>query len=389
MSNNPYLYIAMFGTNSIERYDENTAAPLPADGQDGATFVPTGDSGMHHPLGVVIGYDYKLYVTNLETNEVLRYDALTGQPNPADGQAGATFIAADQGLLQPAGILFGPDGHIYVANANTAMGDVLRFDENTGQYIDTFLSIPTLGVTSMVFGPDGKLYVGTRFSNSVVRTDGDTVETFIPEGISPLNRTGGCVFGPDGHFYIASQTTNDVLKFNGITGAYEGEFVTADNNGGINRPTGLLFGPDGNLYVDSANSNNIVAFDGKTGEPLGNFIDSTNGGNPSGPRGLTFFNTNPTTLKYEPGRTPVHRHPDLVGATGLGTISLGETETRTGESALKTSVLPVLPVTGDAQGVATTGTASASSLLLSHLVIAGPDSLAGLDSTLDLNLVIS
>src|SRR5262249_39535840 len=149
---------------------------------------------------------------------------------PADGQSGSTFVASDQGLMDPAGLLFGPDGHLYVANANTAKGDVLRFDENTGKFLDTFMDIPTLGVTSMVFGPDGKLYVGTRFSNSVVRTDGNTVETFIPDGSSPLSRTGGCVFGPDGDFYIASQDTNDILRFNGITGAYKGEFVAADNN---------------------------------------------------------------------------------------------------------------------------------------------------------------
>jgi WD40 repeat protein len=390
LSSNPYLYIAMFGTNSIERYDENTGAPLPANGQSGATFVPSGDNGMHHPLGTIIGYDHNLYVTNLETNEVLRYDALTGTPMPGPRRTGATFIPSNQGLQNPAGILFGPDGFIYVANANISIGDVLRFNPISGLYTDTFLSVPTLGVTSMVFGPDGWLYVGTRFSNSVVRTNGTTVETFIPDGISPLSRTGGCVFGPDGNFYIASQDTNDVLRFNGINGAYEGEFVAESNNGGIDRPTGLLFGPDGNLYVDSANNNVIAEFDGKTGAPLGNFIDDTNGGNPSGPRGLTFWNTNPTTLKYEPGRSD---GPSTVDGGLLQALAVDRgtgTAVTTGTVVGQAPAGSASPLAGDSQVTGTAMGQAAATDQLHVLVFAGPDnvaSLAGLDSVLNQDLL--
>src|SRR5262245_12896343 len=75
-----FLYISSFGTNTIERYQEIRYAPAPADGQTGATFVAQDSGGVNHPLGVIIGpRDHDLYVTSLETNEVLRYHGTTGE----------------------------------------------------------------------------------------------------------------------------------------------------------------------------------------------------------------------------------------------------------------------------------------------------------------------
>jgi sugar lactone lactonase YvrE len=294
--------MANFGTDSIDRYEEHSGLPWGAPGQAGSTFVPSGQDGMHHPLGVIVGYDHNLYVSNLETNEVLRYDATTGAELPADGETGATFVDANAGLKNPAGILIGPDGLLYVSNADPATSSVMRFDPNTGAFIDVFAQLDTMGgATGMVFGPDGKLYIGTRFSNGVVRTDGTTIEDFVAPDDGGLNRTGGFVFGPDGNFYVASESTNNVLRFNGITGAYMDEFVAA-GSGGLSRPAGILFGSDGNLYVSSIGTNSILRYDGQTGEFMDAFISQANGGTINGPREFVFWNTNPTTLKYEPGR---------------------------------------------------------------------------------------
>src|SRR5262249_6822448 len=131
----PYLYLASFGTNSIERYQERMGVPAPAPGQTGATFVPSGANGMNHPLAVLIGYDYNLYVTNLETDEVFRYDGLTGEPKPGEGLSGAPFTPSGQPHA-PAGMVFGPDGNIYVANAAPSVSNVVRFDGKTGAFID-------------------------------------------------------------------------------------------------------------------------------------------------------------------------------------------------------------------------------------------------------------
>ena len=295
-STDPYLYVASFGNNSIERFEELSAAPAPAKHQTGGTFVKHDSGGVDHPLTCVLGpQDHDIYVSSLETDQVLRYSGKTGK------FLGVFIDSTLDVLHNPAGLLFGPDGNIYVANADPASSNVVRFDPQ-GNFIDVYAQLPTMGgTTGLVFGPDGKLYISTRFSNGVVRTDGQTIEQFVAEGAGGLNRTGGIIFGPDGNFYVGSQSTNNVLKFNGITGDYMGEFVTA-NSGGLSRPAGMLFGPYGDLYVASADSNGIIHYNGRTGAYINTLTNQAADPNLSGPRQLFFGNTNPTTLNYEPRR---------------------------------------------------------------------------------------
>ncbi|HEV3204611.1 MAG TPA: hypothetical protein VGY77_09515, partial [Gemmataceae bacterium] len=251
-STNKYLYIASFGTNTIERYEEDSGAAAPAAGQTGATFVPHNSGGLNHPLGVLISpVDHNLLVSSLETNEVLEYDINSGDFL-------GPFVASDAGLNNPAGLIFTPRRDLLVTNANPAVSNVLRFNGATGDFIDVYAQLDTMGgATGMVFGPDGKLYVGTRFSNGVVRCDATACEQFVQPDSGGLNRTGGFVFGPDGDFYVASETTNNILHFDGVTGEFISEFVTK-GSGGLNRPAGILFGPGGDLYVCSASSNSIL-----------------------------------------------------------------------------------------------------------------------------------
>lgn len=317
LTTNSYLYITSFGTNTVERYEELSGAPAPADGQTGATFVEHNSGGVNHPLGVIIGpRDHNLYVTSLETNEVLRYDGQTG------AFLGA-FVTADDGLVNPAGIAFGPDGLLYVANADPATSNIMRFDPQTGAYIDTFVQLDTMGgATSMVFGPDGRLYISTRFSNGVIRCDNaGFCEQFIQEGDGGLNRTGGFVFGPDGDFYVASETTNNVLHFDGVSGQLVGEFVAA-GSGGLNRPAGIIFGPYGDLYVASASSNSILHYNGDTGAFINAFATQHDDQVLSGPREVFFGNSNPTTFNYVP-----RREPGTGPGAGSGGSRIGEVGT--------------------------------------------------------------
>jgi streptogramin lyase len=391
-TNIPWAYMANFGTDSIDRYDENSALPWPAPAQVGSTFVPSGQDGMHHPLGVIVGYDHLLYVSNLETNEILRYDATTGAEMPADGESGATFVDASAGLHNPAGILFGPDGLLYVSNADPATSNVMRFDPNTGAFIDVYAQLDTMGgATGMVFGPDGKLYIGTRFSNGVVRTDGTTIEDFVMPDDHGLNRTGGFVFGPDRNFYVASESTNNILRFDGITGAFIDEFVPS-GSGGLSRPAGILFGPDGNLYVSSIGTNSILRYDGHTGEFIDAFITPDNGGTVNGPREFSFWNTNPTTLKYEPGRTGDGRSPNATADRVLvAGLNAGETTPATTLIDLNGTIQSgTWRTTGSLSSdtsLASAPTISATSSSVGR-VAAGTDGLAStwLDNTSDLDL---
>jgi DNA-binding beta-propeller fold protein YncE len=305
-----YLYISSFGTNTVERYEEVRAAPAPARGQTGATFVAQDSGGVNHPLGAIISpVDHNLYVTSLETNEALRYSSRSGR------FLGAFVPAGSGGLLQPAGILFGPDGNLYVGSVGT--DQVLRYNGRTGAFMDVYLTLDTTGgLTGMVFGPDGALYACTRFTNSVVRYDGTTLATFVAPDSGGLSRAGGLVFGSDYNLYVTSESTNNVLRYDGLTGEFLDEFVHA-GSGGLLRPSGLLFGAFGDLYVGSVGTNSILHYDGDTGSFINTLISRHDDQVLSGPRSLFFTETSPATLAYSGGRS----HPS--GGTGRSSAGAG------------------------------------------------------------------
>jgi sugar lactone lactonase YvrE len=124
------------------------------------------------------------------------------------------FIAAGTGgLVSPDDMNYGPDGNLYVSSGTNTTGSILRFDGQTGAFIDVFATSPT------------------------------------------LRRPYGHAFGPDGKLYVASFRSDEIQTFDAATGAFLGVFAagtgTAD---GLNGPNDLYFGPDGKLYVTTQGS---------------------------------------------------------------------------------------------------------------------------------------
>ena len=102
-----------------------------------------------------------LLVSSRFTNNILRYDATTG--------AFKGVFAAGNGLANPNGIAYGPDGHLYAG-----LGDeprVLRFHGQTGVYMDEFVGPTTPGglvnCRDIAFGPDGNLFVADADNHRV------------------------------------------------------------------------------------------------------------------------------------------------------------------------------------------------------------------------------
>jgi DNA-binding beta-propeller fold protein YncE len=113
---------------------------------------------------------------------VLRFDGKTGTP--------LGVFAAGPELQQPSGLVFGPDGNLYVASHGP--NPVLRYDGVTGHFIDIFVA-PGAGSirnpTALKFGRDGNLYVDSRGNSRVLRFDstGAFMDTFVPQGTGGLN----------------------------------------------------------------------------------------------------------------------------------------------------------------------------------------------------------
>jgi hypothetical protein len=209
----------------------------------GAFFVPQGSGGLRGAAGLILGRDGNLYVNSASNNEVLRYNGTTGDFVDQFVPAGVG------GLDHPTGLVFGPDGNLYVASCgDRAIGLVLagnsvfRYDGTTGAPLPApgqagavFASGQELQCgTGLVFGPDGNLYVGSWLNNSTVRFNGATgefMDAFVSPGSGRLDGPEALIFGPDGNLYVSSLHNNSVLRYDGTTGAFIDVFVHAGSGG--------------------------------------------------------------------------------------------------------------------------------------------------------------
>jgi streptogramin lyase len=254
------LLVSSNASSTVERFDLQGASL--------GAFVPAGSGGLLSPDGMVFGPDGNLYLCSERTSAVLRYDGKTGAFL-------GTFVPSGSGGLDICEVpIFGPDGDLYVSS--THANAVFRYDGKTGAFKSAFVP-PGAGLhtpSGITFGPDGNLYVSNTDADEIRRYDGKTgasLGTFVPPGSGGLQKPLGLTFGPDGNLYVSSLFTHEVLRYDGRTGAFKEAFVPA-RSGGLNGPYGLGFGPDGNLYVVSISSSQVLRYRGSDGAFLGALV---------------------------------------------------------------------------------------------------------------------
>jgi DNA-binding beta-propeller fold protein YncE len=162
------LYVAAGHEGAIYRYDGTTGAFK-------SVFVTAASGGLDAPAGIVFGPDGNLYVASgnwftssngpfysgdFPAGAVLRFEGPSGK-NP--GAFLGTFVAGGSGgLANPSGILFGPDGDLYVASsvqsgtggtliAEPGTSQVLRYDGTTGAFLGTFVTADSGGLKNAFF----------------------------------------------------------------------------------------------------------------------------------------------------------------------------------------------------------------------------------------------
>jgi streptogramin lyase len=283
------LFVSSDTLGTVLQYDENTGAFI----QD--FLLASGFSGsVGSPRGILFGPDGNLYVASDALNGVLSFDSM--------GNFLSMFVTSAGELDGPRGIIFGPDGNLYVSSKRT--NSVERYDGKSGTYIDDFIPSGTGGLNGprgLVFGPDGNLYVGSfgdvvaGGTPQVLKYDpsGNFLGVFASDSLSGLN---GLTFGPDGSLYVSNGGVS-INHYDGTSSQLLGVLDPA-NNAGLGDPNGILFGPDGNLYVDDlGGAGGVLQYNGTTGDFLAPFIDATTSGDVSY---MTFTKTNPTTLTYGP-----------------------------------------------------------------------------------------
>jgi len=203
-----------------------------------------------------------LLVDSFNTNSVLRYDEQTGAfvDEFVKKNSGGLFSGANMDL--------GPDHNLYVSNGlfsqNNKANDVLRFDGATGAFLGDFTDSGQLtDPRGIIFGRDGNLYVADGDGpGQVQRYNGQTgafLDTFVSLASGGLSHPSGMLFGSDGNLYVIATDQSEVLRFQGPTGKHPGAFIdtfVTSGSGGLHIPLALTFGPDGNLYVANSQANN-------------------------------------------------------------------------------------------------------------------------------------
>ena len=262
------LFVADEGAGHIVRIDQNTGSIID-------TFIT---HGLVQPMGMAVGPDDLLYVSDEATHEIRRYHLETG----------VLFDVLATGLSYPNGLIFDTNGDLLVNNRSN--DEILKIDVSNGN-VSTFIASGSGGLDSnnggIEFGSDGNLYVTSRNTNQVLRFNGVTgvfIDTFVTASSGMLNNPMDLTFGSDGNLYVANKGTDGVNRFNGTTGAFMDAFVSFQS-GGLNGPDYLSFGVDGHLYVSGNDTpEGIYRYDGSTGA----FMDIFTSGGLNEPEGLLF-----------------------------------------------------------------------------------------------------
>lgn len=169
-----------------------------------ADFDKTGFTPPFLPRGVVVGPDGLLYVSVIDgigqNGYVVRFDLTTKKYKDTFVTATAATSYAG-GMHKPEGIVFGPDGRLYVTSARYQAGDTSRIMiyDNTGAYVDRIdldnALVAQNYAQAMVFGPGGRLFVGMSIAGEIRSYDVQTKTyvSFVATG-GPLKQPWYLVF---------------------------------------------------------------------------------------------------------------------------------------------------------------------------------------------------
>ena len=207
------VFVANTFIDSVFRFDEVTGSRLALGTIGNAT-------GLNEPSGIAIGPDGNTYVSSRLTGEILYFNQL-GVPLPSPQPGGRSGLFAtlplnppiDEGDPEtpggPAGLAFGPDGNLYVADF---FGTTVRTFDAAGDFIGdaaTGLTQPS-GVT---FSGSGDLFVSELGTGAISRVSGGSQTIHVAPGTAGMQTPGGMAADAQGALYVADLFGNQLLRF--------------------------------------------------------------------------------------------------------------------------------------------------------------------------------
>lgn len=147
-------------------------------------------------------------------------------------------------LLNPTGLAFSPDGHLYVSSR--AEGTVYRI--SPAGAVSTYAE--GMGIaTGIAFDRDGNLFVGDRsgtiFKIARGNGSGSSGEIFVYATLEPSIAAYHLAFNDEGVLFVTGSTTSS----NQAIHAIDRDGNTTVFYQGLGRAQGMAFDIDGNLYV--------------------------------------------------------------------------------------------------------------------------------------------
>ncbi len=255
-----------------------------------------------------------LYVGSFNNNSVLRFDGETGDFID-------TFIQEGSGGLDgPVGLTFGPQKpNLYVTSIftdSTPPGQVLQYKGSSGEFIKTFTpNFPSLIFSQdLAFGPNSNLYVTNAGLDTIEEYNGQTGEyigSLFPANPSICDAPFSITAYGEASLYFSCTFTNNVQRYDLNTGEIE-LLGNASSDGAA--PGGLSIGPDGALYVANFSANTIDRYDLETGA-VQVFIDGVDSPVQPvfGPNGDLYVSSNPTQKVGQPVPGRVLRYDGPTG----------------------------------------------------------------------------
>ncbi|MEO4055395.1 hypothetical protein [Solibacillus sp. CAU 1738] len=195
LSNNNILYVADLQSPDDIPQPGKLRAYNGTSGKFLGNFDHSCFNGPFFPRSVVFGPDGLLYVSVFNPFDPL--DGWVLQFDPVKREFIKVFIESNavNNLHRPEGLVFGPDGNLYVTSFRADENDtdkILIFDGKCGKFLDK-IDLDTVGeprafAMAILFGPCGKLFVpisGTGPDTGSVRrydAQSKTFDVFIPAG---------------------------------------------------------------------------------------------------------------------------------------------------------------------------------------------------------------
>jgi len=302
---------------SVLRYDDQFA-PV-------AGGVATGPTvGMVQ--GVAVAPDGTFYVSSLFAGGVLHYDN--------DGNLLGTLGAGDATpapFQAPAALAFGPNGHLYVADLQSAA--IFQFD--TTSLTQQYLAAETLQLTyapgGFDFEADGDIIVGDLFFQGLNRYDDDNNLTVLVDQGAGFNPAAVLV-RPDGDILIGDITFgqdplahHQVLLYDVSEDTFS-QFInlttpvgTGSSEGYPPQPSALAFAENGDLLVGLSPDHNLNGAIQRYNPTTGAFIETLVSGIGT-PTGIAFLPVDEPAV-IMPGRHLFYNDSKFDGNTAGASAS--------------------------------------------------------------------